>query len=160
MEFLSSKEFFEQLNTNMLKPSFVLLGTVMKSENDSEVLFARKGEFGNWVKIPSSMVDLAQVLKSFTKDGETYTVVKLKLKSPTTPEGKVLQELLAKGHEDDRHEHVSSWKHKIMGLFGHCKMCGCAFGKREGLMGHHCKCACHHMHHDEVENGHENVEKK
>ena len=43
MESLTSKEFFEQLNTNSLKQPFLIKGIVKKSEKDSEELFKEKG---------------------------------------------------------------------------------------------------------------------
>ena len=91
---LSSKEFFEKLNSGNLKPSVPLIGTVKPSEKESEVLFARKGDFNNWVHIPSSMVDSADVIKSFNIEEQPVTLVKLSLKTPSTAEGKVLYDLL------------------------------------------------------------------
>ena len=55
MESLSSKEFFEQLKTNAVKTPLVIKGIVKKSETDSELLFAKKGDLSNWIKIPSSI---------------------------------------------------------------------------------------------------------
>ncbi|MGZ4156393.1 MAG: hypothetical protein ACXVED_04500 [Bacteroidia bacterium] len=53
MEKLTSKEFLDQLKSNTLKSPFILKGIVKKSDKDSEVLFARKGNFGNWTAIPA-----------------------------------------------------------------------------------------------------------
>lgn len=149
MESLSSKEFFEQLKTNSLKPSLAIKGIVKKSDKDSEVLFARKGDFGNWVTIPASMVESAKVLKSFSKENEIYTVVKLYLKTPTTPEGEVLSKLLFSTENEESTGEKCGWKNR---LFGRCGFCGMK-GKHHcgGLFGHHFGWGCHHGHHEESE---------
>lgn len=95
METLSSKEFFDQLKTNSLKPAFALKGIVKKSETATEVLFTTKGNFDHWVTIPSSMIESVKILKTFSKDGGTFIVAKLYFTPPITPEGKVFLDLLS-----------------------------------------------------------------
>jgi hypothetical protein len=132
METITSKEFFDQINSNSLKQATYLKGIVKKSDDKSELLFTRKGDFKNWIKIPSSIVDSVKVLKIFVKENETFVVVKLQLKTPSTPEGKVLFELLAtleKCNGDNKAE---------------CSHCGSA---KEGKS---CGCSCHHEHHHEA----------
>jgi hypothetical protein len=129
MQALSSKEFFEHLNSNNLKPSVILEGIVKKSENSSEVMFSRKGEFGNWIRIPSSLIGGAFVLKTFVKDSGSYAEVKLQLAPPSNPESKALFDLLAlaslkkKAHcswkDDDDHW---NWEHNSPCDFEHCEV--------------------------------------
>jgi hypothetical protein len=144
MEKLSSKEFFEQLKTNSLKPAFALKGIVKKSDKDSEVLFAIKGSFDKWISIPATAIESAIVLKTFAKEDKTFTVVKLHLKKPTTPEGQVFYDLLSAMEkeemksdkcqpEDGGAEHFSA----CQGMKGHC---GCHNGCGCGC--HHCGCGC------------------
>lgn len=152
MESLSSKEFLELLNTNSLKPSFTLKGIVKKSEKESEVLFARKGGFQHWVPIPASMIESVTVLKTFSKENEVYTVVKLHMKTPTTPEGEVLLKLISSDEIEDVSEEKCGWKNRLMGR------CGC-FGMRSKLFGggcthHHFENGCHHWHHEVPEDDH------
>ena len=150
MESLSSKEFFDKLKSNTLKPSFVLKGIVKKSGKDSEVLFTRKGDFTKWVAISSDMIESVNVLKTFTKGNETFIVVKLHLKDPSTPEGKVLYELLSAEGREEKGSDESGWnKHSAgkcscgskhhEGEEGHvCPHCGCSHDN------HGCTCGCHH----------------
>lgn len=157
MESLSSKEFFEQLNNNSLKPSFTLKGIVKKSEKESEVLFAKKGDFEHWVPVPASMIESVTVLKTFSKGDEIYNVVKLYMKTPSTPEGEVLLKLLSSGEMDDMQGETCGWKNRLMGR------CGC-FGMRSKLFGggcthHHFGDGCHHWHH-EMHEMHEGDHKK
>ncbi len=147
MESLSSKEFFDQLKTNALKPAMVLKGIVKKSDKDSEVLFTKKGDFTNWVKIPSSMIKSVFVIKTFSKAEERFTVVKLHLNTPETPEGTVLFELLSlKGKEEmgDENWNKEGSGHCCHSEFGYSGMKGksCDMGA-----GHFCPhCGCYHSH--------------
>jgi hypothetical protein len=152
MESLSSKEFFEQLKTNSLKPSFTLKGIVKKSDKESEVLFTRKGDFEHWVPIPSSMIESVTVLKTFSKENEVYTVVTLHLKMPTTPEGEVLFKLLSTSEMGEMAGEKCGWKSRLMSRFGHHGMGGKLFGG--GCMHHHFGGDCHHWHHEASEEDH------
>jgi hypothetical protein len=154
MESLSSKEFFEQLNTNNLKPSFTLKGIVKKSAKDSEVLFTKKGDFEHWVSIPASMIESVTVLKTFSKENETYTVVKLHMKTPTTAEGEVLLKLLSSNEMEEMTEEKCGWKNRLMGRCGCSGMRGKLFGR--GCMHHHFGGGCHHWHHEVHEQDHKN----
>jgi hypothetical protein len=146
---LSAKEFIEKLKSNNLKSATVLKGIVKKSESDTEVLFAGKGDFGNWIKIPSSMIEEVTILNTFTKENETFAVVKLHLKASDTPEGKIFNDLTASMGKDEmcgrgwgHHGHGAG--HFGLGsmfkkYFGHhmgsyCEQCGC---------GTNCTCGCH-----------------
>ena len=145
---LSSKEFFEQLNTNSLKPAFTIKGIVKKSDKDSEVLFTRKGDFEHWVPIPSSMIESATVLKTFSKGNQVYTVVNLHLKPPATPEGEVLFKLLSTSEMQEMIGEKCGWKNRLMGRCGCSGMSGKLFG--EGHMNHHFGCGCHHEEHEDA----------
>lgn len=94
METLTSKLFFEQINSNSLKPSFTLKGMVKKTEDESEVLFARKDDLMNWVKIPSFMIESVDIIKTYLSDDQITAFVKIHFKTPTSIEGEVYFKLL------------------------------------------------------------------
>ncbi len=149
MESLSSKEFFEQLNTNSLKPSFTLKGIVRKSSKDSEVMFNKKEDFEHWVAIPAHMIESVTVLNTFSKNSEIYTAVKLHMKTPTTPEGEVLFKLVTSDEIKAMPEEKCGWKNRLMGRCGCSGMRGKMFGC--GCAHHHVGCGCHHCHHEVTE---------
>jgi hypothetical protein len=136
METLTSQEFFAMLKTNSLKTTSGLKGIVKKSEKDTELLFTKKGDFHNWIKIPSSMVESVKMFKTFTKEDITYAVVKLQLKTPSNPEGKVLYELLSSLEKSGRDD--------FKGGYGHYGMRGKYCEEGAYHSGHHCGCGCHH----------------
>lgn len=128
MESLTSKEFFEQLKSNSLKQPFLIKGFVKKAEKDSEVLFKKKGgNSSHWITIGSSMIETVRVIKTFIKEGELLALVKLQLKTPGTPEGKVLSELLASSEKCNAENK-------------------CTCGSKEEHSGYYCKCGCYHGH--------------
>jgi len=135
METLTTKEFFEQLNSNTLKRPLVLKGIVKKSEKDSEVLFTSKGDYTGWITIPASMIESVKIIKIHTKEGASMAEVKLLLKAATMPEGKVLTELLSSAEQYNCNE-CNNHKAEHCGNGGDdiCSHCGCH--KDE----HHCKC--------------------
>lgn len=140
MEKLTSKEFFEQLKANTLKPDFKLKGLVKKSDKDSEVLFARKGSVEKWIGIPSSMIESAIVLKSFKKEEDTIILAKLQLKKPTTPEGQLFYDLLFSLETEAR-------SGGNCGCHSHQCSCGChAHQCNCGCQSHHCSCGCRSPH--------------
>ena len=94
METLTSKLFFEQINSNSLKPSFTLKGIVKKTDDDTEVLFARKGDLMNWVKIPAFMIESVDIIKTYLSDNQITAFVKIHFKTPTSIEGEVYFKLL------------------------------------------------------------------
>ena len=94
METLTSKLFFEQINSNSLQPSFTLKGMVKKTDDDTEVLFARKGDLMNWVKIPSFMIESVDIIKTYLSDNQINAFVKIHFKTPTSIEGEVYFKLL------------------------------------------------------------------
>lgn len=129
METMNTKEFIDQLNSNTLKQTWGIKGIVKKSGNSNEVLFAFKGDMGNWHTIPASIIDSVMVIKTFVKEGETYTVAKLHLKAPSSPETKVIYDMLqssVKGHEHG-YEGIMEHLHHFMHQHGHktCPHCGC-----------------------------------
>lgn len=148
METFTSKEFFEQLNTNTIKQSLGIKGIVKRSGKDSELLFKRKGESSNWIAIPSSMVESVKVIKTFAKENETFVVVKLQLKTPTTPEGKVLFELLSSVEKSCSENKLKGGKFSKEGYGGHTCGCGCHHQPNCGCECNHgytCGCGCHHQ---------------
>jgi len=140
METLTSKEFFDQLKTNTLKPCSALKGIIKKSEKDSEVLFAIKGNLTNWVTIPASMIDSVNVLKTFSKEDTTFAVVKLHLKTPTTPEGKVYHELLSLFGKEEKQEGQCGCNNNAMDKHGCQGMQEKSCGETSGHYCHHCGC--------------------
>ena len=154
MEKLTSKEFFDQLKANTLKPAFTLKGIVKKSENDSELLFTRKGDFINWIKIPSSAIESVIVLKTFSKEDKTFVVVKLHLKPPTSPEGKLFYELLSSIEKEETAGRKCGSENKSMcscgcgGMKGHCR---CGEGAEHFT--HHCESGCHQDNHGGFDSG-------
>lgn len=149
METLSSKEFFEQIKTNSLKQPLIIKGIAKDSEKDSEILFKVKNDSSHWIPLTSSMIEAVKIIKVFTKEGETMAVIKLLLKAPTTPEGKVLAELLTsfeKRTADNKEQSYSSGKEQ----HEHYCSCGCRHtqncqcGCNSGHEGHYCSCGCHH----------------
>ncbi|MGP8216621.1 MAG: hypothetical protein ACLQQ4_13735 [Bacteroidia bacterium] len=160
METLTTKEFIEQLKTNSLKLPLVIKGIVKKSESDAEVLYARKGDFSNWLKIPATMIESVRLLKSFTKEDNTFAVVKLKLKAPANAEGKVLYDLLSLTEKSCLKEKPMHKPGCTIGGEGHfCPHCGCHKGHDHNGCGCGCHkapdggCGCHEEHHGEFECG-------
>jgi hypothetical protein len=94
------------------------------------------------------MIESANVLKTFSKENETFTVVKLQLKTPTTPEGEILYKLLSATEKEEMDSEKCGWKNKLMGRHGCHGMMGKFFGGG-GLFGHHC--GCHQGHCGESE---------
>lgn len=158
MQTMSSKEFFEQLNSNSLKTPIFVKGIAKKGEKLTEILFRKKEDSSEWITIPSSLVEEVKIIKTFKKEEQTRAVVKLQLKTPATPEGKILMELLASSNGD------MEKKSKCQGGNGHegsgygshgecqhhgCKNCSCGCHKVESRgdcknEDHYCSCGCHH----------------
>jgi hypothetical protein len=136
METLTTKEFFEQLNSNILKQPFILKGIVRKSEKDSEVLFTSKGDCTGWTAIPASMIESVKVIKTLNKESTSMAEVILHLKAATTPEGKVLADLLSSAEQCNCNE-CNIHKSEHYGNAGGdnvCNHCGCHRDE------HHCEC--------------------
>jgi hypothetical protein len=94
-EKISSNDFIEGINSENLKPASIIFGKVKKSDKDSEVLFAFKGDKSNWTRIPANMIEHAHLIKSFTCKDEKISLVKIHLKIPSDPEAKVFHDLLS-----------------------------------------------------------------
>lgn len=149
METLTSKEFIEKLKSNSLKQSTCIKGIVKNSEKDAELLFKRKGDSA-WITMPSSMIESVKVIKTFTKENETFVVVKLQLKTPTTPEGKVLFELLSSAEKSCCDSKCECGKFSKEGgkYPGNYCSCGCHHQSNCGCECNHqstCGCGCHHQ---------------
>ena len=132
MEKLSPKEFLDQLTTNNLKPSFSIKGVVKKSVSETELLFSRKGDMEHWESIPMSMIESVFVQNTFEKEHQTFVLAELHFKTPTTPEGIVLQKLMS--HEG--HGEIGCGKghchcHSHGSFHCHCG-CGCSGGYGQG----------------------------
>jgi hypothetical protein len=143
MESLKTKDFLEKLKTNNLKPNLKLIGIVKKSDKEDEVLFASKHNFHHWVAIPASMIESVVVIKNIPWGEANYSLVKLNLQAPTTPESKTLYDLLAATHHDESHLHgIFGMGSKLMHKFwhehgeghchGHCNNPNCPCHKHEG----------------------------
>jgi hypothetical protein len=149
MESLKTKEFLEKLKTNSLKPGLKLIGFVKKSDKDNEVQFASKHNFHHWVTIPAAMIESVTVLKNFAWGDNNYTLVKLNLQTPTTPESKTLYDLLAATHHDESHLHgLMGVGSKLMHKFWHGHGEGHCHCHNPNCHCHgHCNnpnCPCHH----------------
>jgi hypothetical protein len=131
METLNVKEFIEKLKSNSLKQRTCIKGIVKNSDKDSEVLFKRKGDSA-WIALPSSLIETVKVIKTFIKENETYAAAKLRLKTPTTIEGKTLFELLSSMEK--------SCSDKSMGEHNHFGM-----DRKTEHSDHTCQCGCHHQ---------------
>jgi hypothetical protein len=118
MEAIPSKEFLQQLNSGSLKSAAKIFGIVKKADDPANLQFAFKGDKSNWITIPGAMIDHVHILKTFSCEDETMTLVKMRLKEPSDPEAKVLFELLT-GLAHKVHEF---WMMKKMmmgkGMFG------------------------------------------
>ncbi|MGZ3918885.1 MAG: hypothetical protein ACXVC7_01260 [Bacteroidia bacterium] len=132
-EKISSQEFIERLNSGNLNPESMIFGKVKKSEKDSEVLFAFKGDKSNWIKIPADKIDHVHLIKSFTCAGEKMALVKIHLKKPADADAKLFHDLLSALQAK-----VMKWHMKKM------MMCGCGSGEMknnpESHYGHHSGC--------------------
>ena len=101
MEAMTSKDFFEHLNSNTLKSTYYLKGFIKKSDDQSEVLFARSGEMINWVKIPSFMIESVDVLKTYSQNNEILGLVKIHFKIPASIEGEIFYPLISSMERGD-----------------------------------------------------------
>ncbi len=140
MESLSVKEFFDHLQSDTLKPSFAIKGIVKKSTRENEVLFAKKGDLSHWIGINASSISNVMVIKSFVKEGETYTVVKIHFHKPSTPEGKMMYELLQLMAKEEQEGKCG--KGKCI-----CPHCGCKgnCSGQDHCHCHHCQCGDKHF---------------
>ena len=114
MGLLSAKEFFDQLKTDSLKSSFVLKGTAKKSDKDNEVLFAKEGDLGNWVTIPSNVIESVEMLNTFSKEGELFFNVKLYLNATTSDEELLFRKLFSSTECEGTHISKCEWKNKML----------------------------------------------
>lgn len=167
MESLTSKEFFEKLKSNNLKPAFALVGIVKKSEKENEILFAAKGNFSHWTAIPAAMIESVKVIKSFKTQEISFTLVRLSLHAPGNSEAKVIFDLLTAFVPAEMHHECSCGEEKFMYGMEHSH-CGEQHHCDEGMWhkefcSHcdrgcgdlHCHCCCGCQHHHGYGYGHQ-----
>ncbi len=117
---------------NTLKAPFFLKGIVTKGDNETEVLFARKGQLNQWIKIPASLIESVRVLKTFWKGDRLCAVVAIHLKMPATADEKALWDLLELFHNEHRHCHKDKFdmEASFKGRCPHCGSGACLCGTR------------------------------
>jgi hypothetical protein len=97
MKLFTSKDFFDQLNTDSIKPLITISGFVKKSEDKTKLYFSLQNDGINWIKIPSLMIDSVKIL-SYNYDefslSEKQIMATLYLNEPTNKEAKILFELI------------------------------------------------------------------
>lgn len=97
MKIINSKDFFDQLNSDTIKPLITISGYVKKSDDKNELYFSHLNDGINWIKIPSLMIDSVKIL-SYNYDelslGEKQIMATLYLYEPTNKEAKILFELI------------------------------------------------------------------
>jgi hypothetical protein len=131
-EKLNAQDFLERLDSGKLSPRSTLFGKVKRSDNDSEILFAFKGDRSNWTPIPTNNIEHVHLIRSFTCHGEKMALVKLHLRSPSDPEAKLFQELLSALQAKVMDHYM---KKMMMGSEG-SNSCGCMKLKSESRCGH------------------------
>lgn len=152
MEQLTTKEFMDKLQADSLKTCTVT-GLAKKSGNAAEILFKTIHADGDWIKLPASLIGSVVFLEHKDCSGEPCVLVKLHLTQPSTPESKVLYELLSalslhRGCKCHGHEFCNGCHCASENATGVCRCgllefpsfaCGCdrAFHKSAGF-GSHC----------------------
>ena len=94
---LTAAELFEGLYQDKLITAvpITIIGMVKKSEGKEKVIqFAPGGNCSNWVTIPLELIDDAEILKTVPCKDHTHPLVRLNLKTPTTPEAKIFSSIL------------------------------------------------------------------
>lgn len=96
-ESLTPSEFYEKLQQGELdKPQpFIIIGMVKKSETEEKAIqFAPGGNCSNWITIPLEFIEDVEMIKTITCKDHTHPLVKLSVKRPETPEGKIFFAIL------------------------------------------------------------------
>ena len=96
---LTTAEFVEQLKQDKLaRPipeSFGVLGMVKKSEGQEQTIeFAPGMKCSGWVTTPTELIESVELIQTVPCDDHSHPLVKLNLKTPRTPEGKLLFAIL------------------------------------------------------------------
>jgi hypothetical protein len=98
-EILTTAEFFEQLKQDKLATpmpeSFGVIGMVKKSEGQDETIeFAAGMKCSGWVTTPIELIENVEMIQTVPCGDHSHPLVKLNLKTPKTPEGKLLFAIL------------------------------------------------------------------
>jgi len=96
-ESLSAADFFEKLQHDKLDDlqTFSITGMVKKSEGkDKKIEFAPGGNCSHWVTIPLDLIEDVEMIKTIPCKDHSHPLVKLNMKNPKTPEGKIFLALL------------------------------------------------------------------
>lgn len=96
-ESLTPDDFFAKLHEDTLGASLPvrLTGMVKKSEGKEKVIqFAPGGNCSGWITIPLEFIEDVEVLRIVRCKDHSHPLVKLNLKTPKTPEGKIFLSLL------------------------------------------------------------------
>ena len=96
-ESLSAADFFEKLQHDQLETTvpFSIIGMVKKSGGQEKTIeFAPGGNCSNWVTIPLEFIEDVEILKTISCKDHTHPLVKLKIKTPESIEGKLFFALL------------------------------------------------------------------
>ena len=96
-ESLSPDEFFQKLNEGTLGTAVPvrLTGMVKKYEGKEKAIqFAPGANCSGWITIPLEFIEDVEVLRIVRCRDHSHPLVKLSLKTPKTPEGKIFLSLL------------------------------------------------------------------
>lgn len=94
---LSPGDFFDKLQEGTLSTAVPvrLVGMVKKAEGKEKAIqFAPGGNCSSWVTIPLELIDDVEVLRTVRCKEHTHPLIKLNLKTPKSPEGKIFLALL------------------------------------------------------------------
>ena len=96
-ESLKAADFFEKLQHDKLETTvpFSMVGMVKKSEGKEKTIeFAPGVNCSNWVTIPLEFIEDVEMMKTIACKDHSHPLVKLNMKKPITPEGKIFFALL------------------------------------------------------------------
>jgi hypothetical protein len=96
-ELLTPDDFFDKLHEGTLVTAVPvrLTGMVKKSGGKERAIeFAPGGNCSGWITIPLEFIEEVEVLRIVRCKDHSHPLVRLNLKAPKTPEGKVLLSLL------------------------------------------------------------------
>ncbi|MGZ4156392.1 MAG: hypothetical protein ACXVED_04495 [Bacteroidia bacterium] len=92
------------------------------------------------------MIESVVVIKTFVKNNETFAVVKLHMKMPTTPEGTIFYDLLSSMGKEDMEDEKCGHHSMSMCKTGFSRMKDRLLGEWKGHFCPHCGSKCHHEH--------------
>src|SRR5690606_29996838 len=96
-QLLTAAELFESLQQDTLITAvpITLIGMVKKSEGKEKTIqFAPEGNCSSWVTIPVEHIEDVEILKTVPCKDHAHPLVRLNLKTPTTPEAKIFASIL------------------------------------------------------------------